>query len=91
MQTAFPVFSLLQIQLRLIRAAEQIVDGDIIIIRKADQQAVVRLPRAALIAADAVLADVQVEGYFELCVAPRFPQLAQSVFDRPRLLFAFSC
>lgn len=88
MQAAFPVFVLLMIQLRFIRSTEQIVDGDVIIIREADQQAVVRFPRAALIAADAVLADVQVESYFELRVAPRFPQLAQSVLDRPRLLSA---
>ena len=74
---------ILSVCLRLIRSAQQVVDRDIIIVRKAHQHLGTHFPGPALVAADAVLTDIQVESYLQLCVVPLFPQLAQSILMAP--------
>ena len=66
-------FFLLRIKLRIIRSAEQIVDGDIEIVREEDQGFVIRLAGFCLIPAYRILAHIQFHRQSDLREAFLFP------------------
>ena len=67
----------LTVRFGVIGSSEQIVDGNVEIVRKSDQSFVVGFPFAGLVSADAVLVQMQIHCQFQLRNALCFPNFFQ--------------